>query len=535
MIEYILTFIDTVGVQNYIFNSNELKHIISASDIVRRTLEDILFGILMKSSFSPTNVTNQGINPECKKTIESDLQSELIYTGGGNALILFKSNEQATLFAKILSHTLLYQYAGPDIVITHGIVKWESVEDDQKLRSKVDVLIKKASQKKQDRNQNTPILGLGITANCPYTGFPATGRSKRGGVRVSTEIIKKVENFENANKYLESLFSKNREHSLLKDLNNLPGDEKGSYMAVVHIDGTGMGKRFVAVADSVENQDNRTYINTIRQFSESIKSASTKAMSGLFIRLEELIKENSIDLVENQLPFRPIIFGGDDITFISDGKLGLTLAEFYMEQLTKYDLSDGAPIFARAGVSIIKTHYPFSQAYQLAEDLNKSARTYAKELQEKNEYLQPPYTIDWHISSEGPVLDLQRIRNQLYSTKSSCTLLMRPLEITLSNESSHNWRTWENFESIITDFKYKEPWCNMKSKLKKLETQLAIDSDAVEAFLRKNKLQTTGLPAIPPHSRASLTGMIGTVSAYFDALDTMEFFESLRAGGKTSV
>ena len=248
-------------------------------------------------------------------------------------------------------------------------------------------------------------------------------------------------------------------------------------------------------------------------------------MRDLIERLLLIINQRSISLVNNRLPFRPIIYGGDDVTFISEGSLGLTLAKYYLDFLSRYPLSDGQPIHARAGVAITKTHFPFSQAYHLSEALNQSARAYAKELQQERRSPAPPYTIDWHVSSSGPVMNLETIRKRLYQRtvgQATTNLLMRPLEIDMTQDRNNNWRTWANFERLLTDFKYGTPWSESQSKLKMLEQELPRGQEAVNHFLKRYRLPE--LPTLEILPTASTAGWVAGTAVYYDALDTLEFF-----------
>ena len=83
-----------------------------------------------------------------------------------------------------------------------------------------------------------------------------------------------------------------------------------------------------------------------------------------------------LDGGEERLPFRPIVFGGDDVTFVCEGRLGLPLAAHYLTRLASEILPDGDPLYARAGIAIVKTHYPFARAYELAGRLGDSAKAF---------------------------------------------------------------------------------------------------------------------------------------------------------------
>jgi len=59
----------------------------------------------------------------------------------------------------------------------------------------------------------------------------------------------------------------------------------------------------------------------------------------------------------------------------------LTLAEYYLKQLTGQPLSDLKPMYACAGIAVVKSHYPISRAVELAEELAASAKKYIQDRQ----------------------------------------------------------------------------------------------------------------------------------------------------------
>ena len=66
---------------------------------------------------------------------------------------------------------------------------------------------------------------------------------------------------------------------------------------------------------------------------------------------------------------RALVFGGDDVTFVCDGRLGLSLATLYAREFAAETAKrpECGPLTARAGIAIVKTHYPFARAYALAD------------------------------------------------------------------------------------------------------------------------------------------------------------------------
>jgi hypothetical protein len=480
--------------------------------------------------------------------IESDGQrSELIYAGGGNTAILFRSRGDAEEFAWKLSLRILEEAPGLEIMIAHREVPgWE--RDGKGLREHIDKLREgRLAEKKRTREATpTPLLGLGVTAECEATGLVAsrysagleaeprlvsretwaklkvTRKDKRDG-EIRNDAKKRLLDHLGATPNLRA-----DEFEFSDDLDYLgrTGGEE-SYIAVVHIDGNDMGK---AIEDYVnEAKTNGDYIKRMRNFSLGIERASREALVKTLSVLRAHIKSDldpntgqeitvvkedpprsllqsvpegritttqrkQFRLVEEKdekgaksklcWPFRPLVFGGDDVTFVCNGQLGLSLATVYMKAFTEatrkqIEKFQDRGIHTGAGVCIVKVHYPFRRAYDLSDALTKSAKRHLKDDRSKASAL------DWHISSTGLSGSLSAIRAQEYEIRNrdnreqNRTLLMRPVRMRHASE----WRTWEDFNRFVAVFNYDEHWAGRRNKVKALREALRAGEAAVKEFL----------------------------------------------------
>jgi hypothetical protein len=330
---------------------------------------------------------------------------------------------------------------------------------------------------------------------------------------------------------------------MFDDLGRTKGES--SYIAIVHTDGNGMGKRIQKIAK--DYPENRDYINAIRSFSEGAKDAANDALVSTIKKTIDSILPRDLDGREavggaieikkdeegnKILPIRPIVFGGDDATFVCDGRLGLTLAEFYLRQLTSPSrkLVDGDPLFARAGVAVVKSHYPFARAYALAEELAASSKKFIKEKNTESKLS----AIDWHFAVSGLVLGLDEIRKRDYHTKQGY-LTMRPL--ILGQKIGPEWRTWNTFTKIISELretvsevddaqKSEEQWS--QNKLKALRMVLREGPESVMQFLNGNTPDK--VPLIPGNLDSEKRGWIADRCTCFDAIEAMDFHVPLKEG-----
>lgn len=526
--QHTLTVVDTSGIQEYIFGTNSLQQNVGASYLVDCASRKWAVEALP----TPHNVTDlDSKDPFTGQVIENDkLKAEVVYAGGGNTIILFSNPDLAKGFARRLTRKVLLEAPGLQVALVHKDFDWRSQPlggESGIVRSAMDDL----ATRKADQPTSSPLLGLGVTAACVFTGLPAVNKDADRRL-ISAEAKAKLDVESIAHNRLTGLISF-RSYDVPKDFDEF-GRTVGesSYISVIHTDGNGMGKRIQRIRDSFPTASkNREYVQTMRKFSVSVQQAALEALQSTVDRLIESVQDDGkkvigdvIELRKNKLPFRPIVFGGDDVTFVCDGRLGLSLAAHYLEQFSSYTLADGEPAHCRAGVAVVKTHYPFSRAYALAEDLCRSAKEYIKKRQ------QPPYSeggltsMDWHFAVSGLVRELQEVRELEY-TGTEGNLLMRPVRLT---DLEKDWCSWSTLSQIIQEFQTSEQWAERRNKIKALRDALRAGPEAVRHFRTVYSLDE--LPSIPEQPEMAIQGWQGGRCGYFDAIEAMDFFVPLKGG-----
>lgn len=96
--------------------------------------------------------------------------------------------------------------------------------------------------------------------------------------------------------------------------------------------------------------------------------------------MTEIVKMNlekgvlkGLNLKDRNFPVRRIITAGDDICFVTEGRIGIECAVAFIKALSKRkNKEDGEGYAACGGVAIVHQKYPFYQAYELAEMLWQS-------------------------------------------------------------------------------------------------------------------------------------------------------------------
>ncbi|MBD2410388.1 hypothetical protein FACHB389_01405 [Nostoc calcicola FACHB-389] len=537
MSPFTITVIDTTGKQNYIFSSNRLRENIGASRLLSKSTKE-----WVEDTLDTLKIPN-GLQEEPIET--SELNAELIYAAGGNALIIFKSHELAIRFTKILGRRVLEKAPGINLLVAHADFDWEnndlySVVEELK-RNQID-------RQKYERIPSAPLLGLGVNASCNSTQLPAVDRSDQyinysddediDSYLISTETKQKLKAVSEANKHLQSIFAEVFDQNIYQfpyrtDHLGRSGGES-SYTAVVHADGNGMGNRFKAHGMGRENRD---YINAIRAFSKSVDRAGINALKAVAKLVIESIEEGKIIgklgefklKAQYNLPFRPLVYGGDDITFICEGRLGLELAALFLREFEKQKVNDGKPLTACAGVSVVKTHYPFARAYQISEDLCREAKKFVK--QSKKIYSVDDFSaLDWHLAASGLIGSISDIRQREYQRivdSKPYHLEMRPLRL---NHHDTEWRTWDGITQVIKEFKQGEDWKDRQNKVMALREILREGSDlGVQDFLKSYNLPTLPLFLDSSGQAKQLAekGWLDGICGYFDAIEAIEFYISL--------
>lgn len=166
-----------------------------------------------------------------------------------------------------------------------------------------------------------------------------------------------------ANEKLKSLIFKDLQHDyeIPYDVDDLGRSEgQSSYIAIVHADGNGMGNRFKEYG---KGKSDREFVIAMRNLSKTVNQAGIAALKAVAEKVVELAngdlqEEFSVTQRDGKkyLPFRPLVYGGDDVTFVCDGRLGLSLAALYLKEFESQNIADESKLTACAGIAIVKTH-----------------------------------------------------------------------------------------------------------------------------------------------------------------------------------
>ncbi|MGH2457813.1 MAG: Cas10/Cmr2 second palm domain-containing protein, partial [Chloroflexota bacterium] len=509
-----LLIVDATQIQPYIFGSNRLREQIGASHLVSRaTGAWALDALPVPNNVLEADGASPSLDPRAKIE-DGAIAAEALYAGGGHLVAIFRDEGGARSFVSGLSRRVLTEAPGVNLAYARRSFDWWG----QSLADKMDDLHRDLARVKNRQPPTYPLLGLGVTAACGSTGLPAVGYADSdddsgapspSAALASAETLAKLDARLAAEARVRQVFSLDGKYEFPRRTDQLGrshGEE--SHVALVHADGNGMGKRLRKIADAHRAPVlNREYIDGIRAFSLGLNEAAAEAQRDVMRQLIGWVEARCFGpdppftlatAADGRpfLPFRPLVFGGDDLTFMSDGRLGLSLAVAYLRAFERRaaDLPGGAgPATASAGVAIVKSHFPIARAYQLAESLTKQAKAYRREIHDATG--QDQATLDWHFAQGGLAGGLMEIRDREYQTSDGC-LILRPVTLEANPGPGSGARSWMVVESAIDAFR-DQAWRERHNKVKALRDALRAGPDAVASFLtRFNAGQ--GLPDVVP-------------------------------------
>lgn len=552
-----LVMASAAQIQTYIFASNRLREHVGASHLVAQATGAWALEAVTKSA-AEHNVKSAGglvLNDAFKIEVcgENADAAEVIYSGGGNVEVLFTKPESATKFVRLLSERVLCKAPGLRVVFGRSEeFDWAN----GKIGDAADEARRNQDEAKRAAAGTGALLGLGVTAVCAYTGLPAVVRDEDGKM-ISADSAARLAAFDAADKTLRSTFENELgAYRFPYDLDKL-GRSRGedSHIAVLHADGNGIGALKAKMMGGVAG--NRDYVRRSREFSEAVREIASASLAATLRTLCTGVTRDDrtgaayishdvegrtirIDLPsassgESFLPIRPIIYGGDDLTIVCDGRIALSFAELYLHQfelksavtLGKYKIQQPRNLSACAGVAIVRAHFPFARAYELSEELASEAKKRRAEVQQAKPDEEPGSFLDWHIAMSGLIGELEEIRSREYEVrgdgKKRLHMTLRPVAVSVQS----GVRTWDAVRAGIDVFQ--KDWADHRNKVKALREALRGGPTAVERFVRVYQGGAGDKrPVLPELSGAGASavtsGFEGDRCAYYDAVELMDMY-----------
>lgn len=330
------------GIQDFIFQTNELRDIVGASELV--------------DSICTTDFDEFG----------NSASENSIVRAAGNIKFIFDNREDCE--KAVLGFPKKIREKAPGITISQAVVR---ISEGMDFGDVVDELESKL-RTQRNRPDRSVTLGLSGIRRSRKTGLPAvkvvpgndyldeaTLRKREGRVQTTVKVCEKAFG-EGVNK--ESIAFNIKEITAQND-----------WIAIVHADGNGLGQVVQKIG-----KDKRRFQAFSRKLDQITRRAAIKAYEGVKSSFEG----------SKKIPIRPVVLSGDDLTVIIRGDLAIEytsnfLKVFESETKAGFATPDFKGIIENgltvcAGIAYIKSSYPFYYGYELAEKLCDRAKKRAK-------------------------------------------------------------------------------------------------------------------------------------------------------------
>lgn len=483
----IITGVDLLGIQRYVFASNRLRDVLAASWMVDHVV-------------SKETLIQQGI-PE----------NHILLASGGNATIEFADLSEARNWTAHYTRWLQDTAPSLEVVIVHR-------RYDHQLAGALKALAIDLARTKLERRPSTPQLGLSVTASCAMTGLPATTIDQ--GELVSTQIAQLRHYSQQAKSRWQKFLPDHLIHAPgwsadFPDDLDLMGRTHGetSLVGVVHIDGNSVGKSIQQwldrclkndVGDKQVRIEYRAWSGALANLvTHTLQTVVSRVSASIFSEQEQCFVRGTpyqlgFPLQEDKgsnskqrvlLPIRPILLGGDDLTFVCDARIALDLAAIAVEAFGAQAIphlgedGDDKRITACAGIALVKGHAPFHRSYELSESLCDSAKR-ARNTNNEEHQIESGCWLDWHVGSMRPSDTVKDLRNRQYDGH----LTMRPYPLTRFENREQTWDWLDTKllgpgrlpETAEQGFRGDQAWITSRNRVKRLSALVHEGSDSIK-------------------------------------------------------
>ncbi|SDM24127.1 hypothetical protein SAMN04487766_10153 [Actinomyces ruminicola] len=293
-----------------------------------------------------------------------------------------------------------------------------------------------------------------------------------------------ADNADNSLRAIEEVFQDTEVVDREIEPDDLVNVTKLSKVAVIHIDGNGIGAimRNLEVAKScVDAEEFKSSIgcqpddpDAVRRFilgvSTQLDAVVTSAFANAWFDIARWAQrdKHAQQLDFTVVPVVPVILGGDDVTVITSGDYAIPFATSFLKHFEKKTAADpllkylhgvdrGAasgddqpeytpgPMTAAAGVAVVRRNFPFHIAYDLAERLVEAAKRVGK--------AQVPAvsTLTYHVLFDTTVLDADEVLSA-YKSFTTRPFLLSPASTGEGSGSAAQHLEWSEVCEQVDKF-----------------------------------------------------------------------------------
>jgi len=539
----VITGIDALGIQRYVFASNRLRDVLAASwmvdHVMRREVDSLL---------------QWGMTDD-----------RVLLAAGGNAIVEFDNLDDARTWTGLYTRWLQGEAPGLEVVVAHRPYDGPSLAWGLKALA-IDLV-----RAKLERRPSVPQLGLSVTAACAVTGLPANTLDR--GELLSRRVVCLRKRTKEAKKRWQKFLPSELDHAQgwtadFPDELDLLGRSHGetSLLGVVHVDGNGVGQAINGWLDGCleDGADDTQVREQYRAWSRGIDQLCERVLNAVVARLASCIHEEANEHGEKRclvrgtphelgfplrdgetskdvlLPLRPILLGGDDLTFVCDARIALDLAVVALREFGAHPIphlgENGGErtLTACAGAALVKAHAPFHRSYDLAESLCAAAKRARQDVNQQRE-ADSGCWLDWHVGSARPTETVEDIRRREYQ---GGDLTMRPYPLVQFDGREQSW-AWLDRQLLGPDhandgsfrgFRGERDehgetrlvpnvWSGSRSRVKRLGSLVADGSDSIR---RQVEAWNTIEDGVNLPARLAVGGFIGQRTPLLDAIELLD-------------
>ncbi len=402
------------GIQEFIFKTNELKHIVGASELVEQ---------ICTSAFD-----------------EFAKNGESIVRAAGNIKFIF--NEKTECEKAVRNFPKKVMTMAPGITISQAVVAYDG--DFGKSVDNIEALLK-VQRNKPAHSITTGLIGIKRANN---SGLPVVSiKEEDNKVIYKDEPTVQKECYQDVKGLCKNCFGK--EALLTKNVAYNVSDitDKNDWIAIIHADGNGLGKVVQTVGKKKD---------IYKTFSVELDIATKEAAREAYKAIESKFVDKEI------IPIRPVVLSGDDMTVIIRGDLALDYANAFMnafEEKTKEHLKtilkeqhvfadDKDYLTACAGIAFTKSSYPFYYGYQLAEELCGQAKKDTKAIYGAETNHLPPSCLMFHKVQDSFIIDYKDIVKRELTAKDGLSFMAGPYYIQ-SQDSKNTIDDLSKFSKLL--------------------------------------------------------------------------------------
>ena len=386
--QYKAILFDTRSIQSYIFAGNRLKTNIGASYLVERVFDDVLLPVVRDVLGEDALDDRTWMDVEEPRWDEMGTAARVGYIGGGNALLIFRAETADEALRRIVStFTKRLLVRIPGLRTGAAIGELELAVDGGFTAGKdLTALVHALKDGQNTVFPQVNIPSTGLTLDCRESDEEANAWDTDERRFYAWEVEMKLRADRRDGKEapaeaelmakLSSVLPTDEQEDFLKgyafpmEFSQLGQNRTENDIAVVHIDGNNMGQKFQGCSTLTERKN----------LSRAIRRKTIAAFAAL---VQEVIRNfdvywNELSITNDEegrrrLPIRPIVLGGDDMTFVCAAKFAAAYAKFIMERLKEADIA------SCGGITIMNASYPFFRGYEMAEELCGAAKARMRE------------------------------------------------------------------------------------------------------------------------------------------------------------